>query len=228
MSQQDKKHEQDSTPATYKIKVDDKTLNITESEPSGRYIMEKLGLDSTKYFLVLSLPSRPDVMIEADDTFDAAQPGIEHLIVVTRIKQYSFHVDESRFVLDKPNPTGRELLKMVGKAPCRYALVQVIANADDQFIDSDEEANLRLAGTEQFNSVLKDEVTVTISHDDKEVSVILPRGTIQVAVIKQKAGISNGYSLYAGEPPQPLVDTANVTIEGCETFFTQVNSGASS
>ena len=228
MSQQDKKHEQDSTPATYKIKVDDTILHVSEPEPSGRFVMEKLGLDPNKYFLVLSVPGQPDIMIEADDTFDAAQPGVEKLVVVTRLKQYAFHVDEARFVLDKPNPTGLELLQLVGKAPCRYALVQVIANADDQFIDPDEEADLRPARGEQFNTVLKDEVTVTISHDDKEITVVLPRGLIQVAVIKQKAGIPNGYSLYAGEPPLPLVDNANVTIEGCETFFTQVNSGASS
>lgn len=228
MSKQDKKHEQDSTPATYKIKVDDTTLHVSEPEPSGRSVMEKLGLDPDKYFLVLSVPGKPDIMIEADDTFDAAQPGVEKLVVVTRLKQYAFHVDESRFVLDKPNPTGRELLQLVGKAPCRYAVVQVIANADDQFIDPDEEADLRPARGEQFNTVLKDEVTVTICHDDKEITVVLPRGPIVVGVIKQKAGISNGYTLYAGAPPMVLSNDKTMTIEGCEVFLTQVNSGASS
>jgi hypothetical protein len=232
MNNEEKQHpkpEADSTPATYKVKVDDTILTVSTPEPAGQLLLEMMGLDPRTYFLVQPVQGKPDVMIEADDTLDLTAPGIEQVSVVTRRKQYAFRIDEERFVLENPNPTGRELLALVEKAPCRYALVQVIAHSDDQFIDPEEQANLRLAGTEQFNTVLKDDVTVFVEHDGETHSVQVRRGKVAVATIKGEANVPDGFTLYTNDgPPMPLEDQGFVNIEGCENFVTQVNSGGSS
>ena len=53
-------------------------------------------------------------------------------------RRYNVHVDEDHFDFDHATVTGRELLALAKKPPCRYALVLVIPKADDQFIDPGE------------------------------------------------------------------------------------------
>lgn len=142
-------------------------------------------------------------------------------------RRFSIIVDDDRFNLDHSTVTGLELMTLVKKRPCRYALVQVIPHADDQFIDPDEEVDLSKPGVERFVTVQKDKVTIYINGDPYEFA----SGSHSVADILGLVGESpDGYDLLEEKngPPLPIPTTEPVCIEGCEIFHTQVKSGGSS
>jgi len=222
--------EQDTKPAAFKIQVDESHLNLTEPEPTGRMILEHVGKDPRTHFLVQIIPGKDDVVVDSDDNVDLRLSGVERFAVVSRSKQYPIHIDEGRFVVTDYDPDGLSLLELAGKAPCRYALIQVIPNGDDQFIDPSERVDLRRPGLERFITALKDEVTIFIEHDHQSLSIDMARGDSSAANIKTIAGVPDGYVLYQQKdgPPLPVADGAIINIEGCETFLTQVKGGGSS
>lgn len=225
------KHEEtDFTPAKYKARIDGILYEFVDTEPTGRFLLEKTGKDLNSHFLVYMMPGQEGVVIELDDNVNLRQPGIEEFILVSRVKQFPIYIDEDSFVFTESHPTGGDLLERAKKPACRYALTQVIAHGDDQFIDADEKVDLRQPGIERFTTVLKDDVTVFIEHDGTQHSVPVRRGQVTVAAIKNAAKVPAGFTLYSQKdgPPMPLDDKASVSIEGCETFLTQVNSGGSS
>lgn len=142
-------------------------------------------------------------------------------------RRYNITVDDDRFDLDHSIVTGLELMKLVKKRPCRYALVQVIPHADDQFIDPDEKVDLSKPGVEHFVTVQKDKVTIYVNGDPFEIAA----GNHAVAEILGLVGETpDGYDLLEEKngPPLPIPTTEPVCIEGCEIFHTQVKSGGSS
>ena len=142
-------------------------------------------------------------------------------------QHYPVHIDEEHFTLHTQTVTGAELLSLVGRRPCRYALVQVIRHADDQFVDPDERVDLSVPGAERFVTVQKDIVIIeinsspcSIARGDRSVTEIL-------ALVGQKP---EAYDLLCERDGAilPLPSNLPVRVEGCEVFHSQVSSGASS
>ena len=141
-------------------------------------------------------------------------------------RQFTAIIDEVRHSFQGPLHKGSELFDRAGKAPCRYAFVQIIKGEADQFIDPDEEVDLSAPGVERFDTVLKDDVIIMID----ETAVTLRRATVSVAEIKRLGGIADGYQLaqdVAGVL-KPLPDDGSVSIEGCEVFESRPPAGGAS
>jgi hypothetical protein len=194
---------QDMTPATYRIHLDETVLNLTDAQPTGGFLLQKAGKDSQTHFLVQIIPEMDDIIVEADDTVDLTQAGVEKFIVVVKGKQFMLFIDEGRHRISVPDPTGRDLLQLAGKDISEYALVQIIPNGDDQFISLDEKVNLRPVGIERFITVVKDEgcerPQITIQVNKKPVTFIVPQSTgrqIKEQAIAQGVSIKLDFPLF--------------------------------
>lgn len=145
-------------------------------------------------------------------------------------RRYHIQIDEGRFDIESSTTTGQALLDLADKASCRYAIVQVIRDADDQFIDPGETVDLSAPGVERFVTVLKDEVTIFVRYNDEIIEVKVNRGKVPVGDIKKKSGVPDNFVLYElrSSGPVPLDDAASVEIEGCERFTSQQKKGESS
>jgi hypothetical protein len=75
---------------------------------------------------------------------------------VPRAKRYKIRIDKTPFVVDKPNPTGIELLALAGKTPEHWLLYQIFRGRQPDPIDPSEQVDLRKEGVERFTTVQKD------------------------------------------------------------------------
>lgn len=136
-------------------------------------------------------------------------------------------IDDNQYHLESSKVKGAELLDLVAKPSCRYALVQVLRGADDQFIEPDEEVDVSSPGVEKFVTVLKDDVTIFIG----DTSHVVRRGEHSVATILALDGKTPAsHDLYQEKDGRidPLPVNVPIQIEGCEQFCVQVQGGASS
>lgn len=145
---------------------------------------------------------------------------------IPKAAKYVVRIDETRVAFTNPNPTGIDLLTAVNKKPCAYVVVQIIRNADDQFIDPNEHVDLRSPGVERFATVAKDIVQVYI--DGQKVDVA--RGIVPVSQIKNLGGIADGYQLAQDVDGRlvPLASDASIDIQGCEVFESRPPAGGAS
>lgn len=133
-------------------------------------------------------------------------------------KTYEVFIDGKPFEISNPKPTGEELLEIVGKKACGFAILRQI--------EPDELVAVRKDGTEHFTTVAKDVVTIFVDGNPVE----LHRGVTSVAEIKQLAGLRDGYQLSQDIDGNLtlLADNASVDIQGCEVFESTPPSGESS
>lgn len=65
--------------------------------------------------------------------------------------RYVVHVDKKEFETTNPTPTGKQLLKLAGKAPVeQYAIYLRVAGSQPQRIKPNEHVDLREPGIERF------------------------------------------------------------------------------
>jgi len=173
----------------------------------------------------LTLP-KVNKMETQQNNQEASEPN-NHEFADHGRKRFIVLVDDDRFDLDNPIVTGRELMKLVHKRPCRYALVQVFPYADDQFVEPDEKVDLTRPETDRFVTVQKETVVITVGGEPFEVKA----GHHSVAQILGLVGENaDAYDLLEEKdgPPMPIPPSQPIHIEGCEVFHTQVKSGGSS
>lgn len=214
----------------YQVRIDGKLLTFPNAEPTGREMLGAIDRDPENYFLVDLVPDAPDQVVELDDPFDLGAPGVEELVLVSKRRHLFVYVDERRFDLAVAITNGQELLALVDKCPCGFALVQSLEGESDQFIDPDETVDVSKPGVERFVTVSKDDVTVFVHVDDEERPVAVRRGSVSVAVILAGARLTEGYILFQEQAGglKALDPASSVAVEGCETFQAQVKGGASS
>lgn len=158
----------DWTPASYRVQIDETILSIEEPEPTGRFLMEKMGVEPTNHFLDMIIVGKDNIAVGPDDNIDLAVPGLERLQIVSREGHFLVRIDNQRYAFNQPEPTGRDLLTRVGKDPDRYRLDQILTSGEGKAIDPDELVDLRKPGIERFITVEKkplpdcDSINVTI------------------------------------------------------------------
>lgn len=74
----------------------------------------------------------------------------------SKSKAFKVNIDGQLLVIDKPNPTGRELLGKLGRDPESFFLVFRIAGEPDEVVELDEPFDLSAPGTEEFILVTRD------------------------------------------------------------------------
>jgi hypothetical protein len=143
---------------------------------------------------------------------------------------YRVRIDGDVVRLESPCPTGEMLLATVGKRPCAFELVEEFVHQDNSVVEPKESVNLRKPGLKGFITAHKEIVTVFINGDPVEIE----RGKRTVAEILSKVQpvrqSPEGYDLLEEKdgPPLPVPENVPVTICGCEIFYSQVKTGASS
>ena len=157
------------------------------------------------------------------DILDYAGRGEE----VPHASRYKVSIDGEKFVVGTSQPTGRELLHLVGKRPCAFELIEENAHHENDVIEPDEKVDLRKHGLKGFITAHKEIVTIFI----EEAPYQIERGNRTVAEILAKVGKTpDGYILLEekGEALVPVPEDHPIKIFGCEQFFVQVKSGGSS
>lgn len=124
--------------------------------------------------------------------------------------------------------TGLALLESVHKPPCAFELIAEFAHRENDVVAPEESIDLTDKNLKGFITAHKENVTVFFGKTPYQIS----RGDHTVAEILGLAGKpSDGYTLYlekSGGPPLPVPANQPVTVEGCEQFSYQVDSGGSS
>ncbi|MBV9865365.1 MAG: multiubiquitin domain-containing protein [Abitibacteriaceae bacterium] len=156
---------------SYEIRIDEQTFHLSNPEPTGREIFELIGKDPTTHFLVQILVGQDDIEIGLNDNLDLRAPGVERIDVVTKARQFVIRIDEQSFHLTNSQPTGRELLELVGRTPDQFLLTLVLANEPDRLIDPDEHVDISRPGVEQFAVVAKKPHKITIFVNTRPVEV---------------------------------------------------------
>ncbi len=73
-------------------------------------------------------------------------------------KQYKIRIDKQHFVVDVPEMTGREILKLADKTPPeRFALYQKLHGGQTKKIELDQTADFREPGVERFMTLPLDQ-----------------------------------------------------------------------
>jgi hypothetical protein len=168
----------------------------------------------------MDIPQERD---EAVDIFEYAQHGSE----VPHSVSYRVRIDGEKFEISTPRPTGEFLLGKVGKRPCAFELIEEFVHCENDVVEPKEEVDLRKKGLKGFITAHKEIVEIFIDGPAYRIE----RGDRTVAEILGKVGKTpEGYVLLEEKdgPPMPLPPDKPVKIKGCEIFFTQVQSGASS
>jgi len=157
------------------------------------------------------------------DIFEFAERGEQ----VPHARTYRVRIDGETVKVQTPTPTGEELLHTVGKRPCAFELIAEFRHHENCVIEPHEKVDLLRHGLKGFITAHKEIVTIFINNDPYKIE----RGEHTVAQILHKVGQTpEGYVLLEekGGPPLPVPPTVPVNICGCEVFFTQPQSGASS
>ncbi len=75
-----------------------------------------------------------------------------------RCRGYRIRVNGERFVVEKPEPTGREILEIAGLTPPEnYTLRIKIRGEPPRKVGLDEKVNLRTPGVEKFKALPRDQ-----------------------------------------------------------------------
>jgi len=159
----------------------------------------------------------------AVDIFEYAQRGAE----VPHAHIYHVRIDGEKFEINTARPTGEFLLGKVSKRSCAFELIEEFAHCESDVVEPKEEVDLRKKGLKGFVTAHKEIVEIFI--DGPGYTIV--RGERTVAEILAKVGKTpESYVLLEEKdgPPMPLPPDKPVRIRGCEVFFTQVQSGASS
>lgn len=146
----------------YKIRIDGQGYTLQAPEPTGGELLALIGRDPDRFVIALQLPQEPDRLVAFDETIDVTAPGVEEFALISKERYYSFRIDEQPFSITEPMPTGRTLLKLVGKAPETHLLNLNLPYQDDELIGADELVDLRKPGREQFSVTVRDDVSITI------------------------------------------------------------------
>ena len=154
---------EDFTPASYNIRVNGAIYAFTNPEPSAHEILQRSGKDSNSYVLIFAAPGEEQRALNTEDNVDLRQPGIEEFTFASTARQFIAYVDETQVVFHKPDPTGAELLQAIGKNSDNYALTQILAHVDDQFVEPDEKVDLRQPGIEKFTTVSLKDLTIIVN-----------------------------------------------------------------
>jgi hypothetical protein len=142
-------------------------------------------------------------------------------------RTFPVRIDDDHVLLQEQNPTGEGLLAAVNKRPCAYALIQILKHGEKRTVAADDKVDLGAPGTDRFITTHKDMVTISINGDP----YVIQRGDRTVTEILAKVDQTpESYALLEEKdgPPLPLPSNQLVSVEGCETFHTQVQSGGSS
>ena len=141
--------------------------------------------------------------------------------------KYHVRIDGEIVEMEIQFPTGEMLLKKVGKRPCAFELIEEFEHRENDVVEPDEKVDLRKHGLKGFITAHKEIVTIYINNNPYEIE----RGERTVSDILAKLGQTpEGYVLLEEKhgPPLPLPTDKPVKIFGCEIFYSQVQSGASS
>jgi len=65
-------------------------------------------------------------------------------------QRYRVRIDREHHIFDQADPTGREILAVVGKTPEEYVLSQRIHGQGAKRIEADEKVDLTAPGVERF------------------------------------------------------------------------------
>lgn len=146
---------------------------------------------------------------------------------VPAARAYRVRIDCETVVVRTQHPTGEMLLRLVGKRPCAFELIEQSTHCGNDVVDPAESVDLRKKGLRGFVTAHKETVTITVNNEPYPIV----KGLRTVAEILALAGQSaDAYMLLEEKngPPLPIPVDTRVNIVGCEVFHTQVHSGASS
>lgn len=145
-------------------------------------------------------------------------------------EKYQVRVDHETFHVSEPDPTGTELLALVHRRPCAYELIEVFHDDEKtNVVLPDEKVDLRKHGLKGYLSAHREVVDIHLMSDNP---IQIQRGTYTVAQMLEKAGVSPETNMLLqeidGQPPLPVPPNQPLHIQGCEIFYVQPQTGASS
>lgn len=146
---------------------------------------------------------------------------------IPRARSYKVRIDCESVRVETPHPTGEALLGKVHKRPCAFELIAEFVHCENEVIEPGETVDLRRRGLRGFITARKEVVTIFIQNDPYQIE----RGEHTVSELLQKGGKTpEGYVLLEEKKgaPLPLPPDLPVNICGCEVFYTQPQTGASS
>ena len=164
-----------------------------------------------------------DAKLNEADIFELAQRGQD----VPHAHTYRVRIDHETIKVDTVEPTGELLLSKVHKRPCAYELIAEFTHHENVVVEPGETINLRQRGLKGFITAHREIVTIFIERNPYPIE----RGDRSVAEILDKVGKTpEAYMLLEEKdgPPMPVPADRPVRITGCEVFFVQPHSGASS
>lgn len=95
-----------------------------------------------------------EILNEIADLEEYAQRGLQP----PRSRRYRIRVNGERFVVEKPEPTGREILELASLLPPEnYTLRVKLRGESPRKIGLEETINLRTPGVEKFKALPRDQ-----------------------------------------------------------------------
>ena len=91
-------------------------------------------------------------MIEEVDLEEYAKAGK----LVPTARRYKLRIDKEHKVTENPEPSGRQILALVGKTPEAYTLSMKLHGGQAKPIGPDEKTDLRQPGVERFMTMPRD------------------------------------------------------------------------
>lgn len=141
--------------------------------------------------------------------------------------QYEVRIDEQTFQLPHPEPTGRELLALVGKSPEKYLLTLVIPNEPDRLVAPDETISIQAPGAEQFALVARERF-YSLRVDEQAFSIPNPAPTgRELLALVGKSPDTHLLTLSLANRDDELIDPeekVDLRLAGREQFFAVIRN----
>lgn len=143
-------------------------------------------------------------------------------------------IDQHHLKANRRDPNGTELLALVDKRPCAYELIQLGHKDETNVVSPDERVDLHTH--KRYLTAHKELVEFSIAGelpgDQGKVVLTGQRGPYSVAQILGFVGLTTDTHMLMqeidGQPPVLVPSNQTVDIQGCEIFYVQLQSGASS
>lgn len=128
----------------FAIRIDEQNFEVTDPEPTGRYLLSLAGKSPDTHLLTIVLPGVDDELIGADERVDLRAPGREHFTVVRKDREcIEFKLDiEGKIVPWHEQTIAAEQIAELGGWNISEGVILIDADQNERQLQPGEVVNL--------------------------------------------------------------------------------------
>lgn len=148
----------------FEVQINGNTHRLTSPFITGTEMLALENATPEKFLLsrVTEEQGTPDLLADPEETLDLREPHNRFFNTLSKERRYTFGIDEKSFEWPHRFITGLDLLGLAKLDPAGYDIAFRIIGAPDTYVLPAQQVDLSLPGREQFYTLVKKAITITI------------------------------------------------------------------